>query len=187
MRALKKGLLFLLFVFFTTSTFAKEINYNSKKIKKGIKKVFKTKQFTIVENTHLVDSFVNGKYYTVNGENKILGYLYVGRVMSCNSEGCDLASNDEKSFSLENSNEYFDYFIIVNLKKSVELVKIFNYQATHGHAVCSKWWLKQFRGYDGTSKLNIGKDVDAVSGATISTNALSNDIYKIVNFIKKEY
>jgi hypothetical protein len=58
----------------------------------------------------------------------------------------------------------------------VELVKIFNYAATHGHEVSAKGWLKQFAGYNGSDTLQVGKNVDAISGATISVYGITLDV-----------
>ena len=53
------------------------------------------------------------------------------------------------------------------------------YRSTHGAAVCSKKWLKQFNGYSG-GKLELGKDIDSVSGATISATSLVKDVERCI-------
>lgn len=58
----------------------------------------------------------------------------------------------------------------------VELVKVFNYQATHGQEVSAKGWLKQFIGFDGRKPLTVGKNIDAISGATISAYGITLDV-----------
>jgi Na+-translocating ferredoxin:NAD+ oxidoreductase RnfG subunit len=57
-------------------------------------------------------------------------------------------------------------------------VKVFNYQATHGQEITAKSWLKQFIGYQGQKELKVNKDIDSISGATISTYAITEDINK---------
>ena len=39
------------------------------------------------------------------------------------------------------------YEVITDSKKTVQEVKVFNYQATHGQEVTVKSWLKQFIGH----------------------------------------
>ncbi len=40
----------------------------------------------------------------------------------------------------------------------------------------AKGWLKQFTGYDGSDTLEVGKNVDAISGATISVYGITLDV-----------
>ncbi len=91
-------------------------------------------------------------------------FIYTGRVIT--SRG---SSKNETA-------DYFDYFIIYNSKQAIEKVKIFNFQSSHGEAVTSAGWLKQFVGYNGQILLSAGKNIDAISGATISVNNLTFDI-----------
>lgn len=64
------------------------------------------------------------------------------------------------------------------LSKDAEVlqVKVFNYQATHGHEVSAPGWLRQFKGYRGEKTLRPGKEIDSISRATISVNAIKQDI-----------
>ncbi len=119
-------------------------------------------------------SSINGKYFAVSNflENSNVKYVYVGRVKSCRAGGCSI----DNSYSGNNLSEYFDYFILYNKSLSVELVRVYNYQATHGQEVTNKSWLKQFKNYDGSTELTVGKNIDAISGATISVNGLAADI-----------
>ena len=39
-----------------------------------------------------------------------------------------------------------------------------------------KGWLNQFIGYDGTKTLRVGKEIDSISGATISAYGITTDI-----------
>lgn len=112
-------------------------------------------------------TFIYGDYYVA--KTIVPFYVYVGRVNCCRAGGCDI-SNEKAGF------EYFDYAIFFDLKGLVTKVKVFDYQATHGQEVCAPGWLKQFRHYDGQDELSVGKTIDAISGATISAIALTNDI-----------
>ena len=72
-----------------------------------------------------------GKFYSVIGNTNVypVKYVYVGRVNTCRSGGCTI-KHDEKH---ETESEFFDYFIFFDSIATVQLVKIFNYEATHGH------------------------------------------------------
>lgn len=111
-----------------------------------------------------------GQFFMVeNSSNK--GYAYVGRVVSCRGGGCS-----HGQALADAAAEYFDYFILYDGDAKVLQVRVFNYQATHGHGITSRGWLRQFTGYNGSGKLDPGKNIDAISGATISVKAISSDI-----------
>ncbi|MCF8370090.1 MAG: FMN-binding protein [Bacteroidales bacterium] len=137
------------------------------------------KKSLVVENpfvdelrTERVD--LNGKFYSISTEinSDSKGYAYIGRVNSCRWGGC--SSSDEASCG--SVFEYFDYFILYDILGQVLAVRIYNYQATHGQEVTAKSWLKQFVGFNGEVALMPGKNVDAISGATISVNSISIEI-----------
>jgi len=125
---------------------------------------------------------IQGKFMILSGVNAMQKqYAYVGRVNSCRQGGC---SNPSINQSFENS-EYFDYLIVFDEKPSVKLVKVYNYQATHGQEISVKGWLKQFTGFDGNTQLSVGKSIDAISGATISVYAITNDIQEKTRLLKR--
>jgi len=72
--------------------------------------------------------------------------------------------------------EYFDYFILFDSLNRIITTRVYNYEATHGAEITAKGWLNQFNGFDGTKNLRIGKEVDSISGATISVFGLVADI-----------
>ena len=72
---------------------------------------------------------------------------------------------------------------INKLDKNIEIkrVEILTYNATYGHQITSKNWLKQFLGFNGKQTLKYGKDIQAISGATISAKSITEDIKETVN------
>jgi len=84
--------------------------------------------------------------------------------------------------------EYFDYMIAYAPDLSVMGLKILNYRSSHGAAICQKAWLGQFEGYSG-QKLTLGKDIDAIAGATISAGSMVKDMtrcYQLMFSMKEE-
>jgi len=79
------------------------------------------------------------------------------------------------STSAKGRYDYFDYSIIYAMDLSVMGVLVTTYRSSHGAGICSKGWLKQFRGYQG-EELFLGKDVDSISGATISATSMVEDM-----------
>jgi hypothetical protein len=120
---------------------------------------------------------LTGRFY-INTDaisSQTIKYLYIGRVSTCRSGGCK-----ETTYTNEpNAYEYFEYFMLFDSTGIVKKVKVFNYQATHGHEITAPSWLKQFIGYKGHAPLLPGKQIDAIAGATISVHAISDDIKKI--------
>lgn len=79
------------------------------------------------------------------------------------------------STSAKGRYDYFDYSIIYAMDLSVMGVLVTTYRSSHGAGISSKGWLKQFKGYRG-EELRLGKDVDSISGATISATSMLEDM-----------
>ncbi len=147
--------------------------------KEGIQHPEKLMELSIPDSLEKKYS-IDGKYFIIDPDDTIeYRSLYVGRVISCRAGGC---SRPGKS-SNENP-EYFDYYILFDKLKKIEAVRVYNYQATHGYEITAKGWLKQFYGYDGSGLLEVNKNIDAISGATISVNAITADIELQSKFLR---
>jgi hypothetical protein len=125
-----------------------------------------------------------GKFYSVshNSQTSAIKYVYIGRVKTCRAGGCSMNNASQNG---EQASEFFDYFMLLDSACIVRNVKIYNYQATHGQEVTAKSWLKQFIGYNGDRQLVVGKNVDAISGATISVDAAAIDIEHKTGLLKQ--
>lgn len=159
-------------------TFAQsDVNYKHKALIKALQKAG-IKDMSVVEEISVPDSVITvnqikGKYFLIK-ENNVsqYQYIYIGRVNSCRAGSCSISNEKPK----EGNSEYFDYYILFDQNKTVQTVKVFNYQATHGHEITAKGWLKQFIGHDGSESLQVDKNIDAISGATISVYAITLDV-----------
>jgi Na+-translocating ferredoxin:NAD+ oxidoreductase RnfG subunit len=78
--------------------------------------------------------------------------------------------------------DYFDYIVIFSPEKEVKGVSVIEYRSDHGAGICQKGWLKQFEGYQG-GNLQVGKNIDGVSGGTISANSIVSDIQRCHHLI----
>ncbi len=163
-----------------------EIDYTHKTLikaleKTGIADLSGMNELSWTDSTSLAQSFM-GKYFQFETEHKTpYKYLYVGRVNCCRAGGCSISPSEP----MDGGPEYFDYFILFDAKTTVQLVKVFNYQATHGQEITSKGWLKQFVGHDGTDPLQVDKNIDTISGATISVNAITKDVESKTELLKQ--
>lgn len=142
-----------------------------KKIDKTLSKLFKSNNFDLVSMAMEAPCFEGAIWLLVTQNGAAVAYVMVNRVESCRAGGCDA------SFEMnQQPNEFFDYFMVLSLKGEVLRVRIYNYQATRGHEVMSKGWLRQFSGVKPHQKLEVGNNIQAISGATISAKAITANI-----------
>jgi hypothetical protein len=161
------------------------IDYSPRLLHRELTTIFMSGDYSINEydgeDISSGSSLTSGKFFSIRnseGENII---AYIGRVNSCRAGGCSnpsLAGTDGES-------EYFDYFILFDSEKRVKLVRVFNYAATHGQEVAVKRWLDQFAGHDEAKPLRVGKEIDAISGATISVYAIVADVQEKTMLLNK--
>ena len=71
--------------------------------------------------------------------------------------------------------DYFDYSVIYSKDLRVMGILVTTYRSSHGAEICNKGWLKQFIGYRG-EEIRLGKEIDAISGATFSATSMVKDI-----------
>lgn len=139
---------------------------NCKLHKREVKEV--TKLFG--ETTEIISAF------TEKGSNSALEYLQPGDCLYRITE-----QEEIKGFLLSTSAkgryDYFDYSVIFSKEKIILKVMVTVYRSTHGAAICQKNWLGQFAGYKGGA-MELGSDIDAVSGGTISAKSIVKDIQR---------
>ena len=183
-----KTVLLGLFIVFGLPFGQDAINYGHTSIIKTLRKVTRMKNPQMIA-LKLLPSVerkeeTRGKYFSIvetNDENTQY-YLYIGRVNSCRAGGCSSSSGQP----IENPEyEYFDYFILFDDTATVRLVKVFNYEATHGQEITARGWLKQFSGYSDSKSLEVGKNIDAISGATVSVYAITLDVQDKTRLLRK--
>jgi len=173
-----KSVFIVAFLCTTSIVFCKgDINYNHKLVEKTLTKSCNLNNPELKElrvpDIIEEETTLMGKFFTIESENtdSNIAHVYIGRVNSCRAGGCSIPNTTPFGAS-----EYFDYMVCYNNKGEVSLVKVFNYQATHGYEVTAKGWLKQFIGYTTEKELEVGKNIDSISGATISVNGITEDI-----------
>ncbi|WP_372947033.1 FMN-binding protein [Mariniphaga sp.] len=142
---------------------------------KELNSQFGKDEFELVEKRLVNQPDTEEKFYLVEtpGQPGIKAYIHYGRVKTCRAGGCSLPGN---SASVDFDSEYFDYFILFNVDFSVETVKVYNYQASYGHEISARGWLKQFEGFQGNRTLEVGKNIDGITGATVSVIAITDDV-----------
>ena len=151
-----------------------DIEYQNKRIISSLKK-FGIEGFSQLEEISCnskIQPEVEGKFFRNKSEVSDVKYVFVGRVNSCRAGGCSISGNP----AVNAESEYFDYFIFFDSAKTVKLVEVYNYDATHGYEITSKGWLKQFIGLSDKDTIVVNKDIDGISGATVSVFAITGDV-----------
>ena len=153
-----------------------EIDYQNKRLISSLKKngISGFSQLEEISCNSYEQRELRGRFFKVPDNLQIseVKYVFVGRVNSCRTGGCSIPGHTPDN----PESEYFDYFIFFDSQKTVKLVEVYNYQATHGYEITAKGWLKQFAGFSEKDTLVVNKDIDGISGATISVFAITTDI-----------
>jgi Na+-translocating ferredoxin:NAD+ oxidoreductase RnfG subunit len=102
------------------------------------------------------------KLYELRREQEVLGYL--------------ISTKAKGRFDL------FDYSVIFSPSLEVEGIVVTEYRSTHGAGICNRRWLEQFRGYTG-GELRLGKEIDMISGATLSAGSMVKDVQRCYNLL----
>lgn len=103
----------------------------------------------------------DGSLCIVKKEGKAIGYVYISQTSG--------------------RTETFDYAVVFGTDLVTTKVKILEYRPPYGGAVASRFWLKQFTGKAIGYVFEYRRNVDAMSGATISATSIVQDI----NLVKR--
>ncbi len=132
-----------------------------KKVNKEIKNTFDTDLYTLTEvmiDPELAGSlssiFNNNNLFKIESENELLGYAYISKAFG--------------------KLDYFDYLVLMDKDLIVLKSKILVYREDYGGEIGSKRWLKQLVGKTKGDRLVYGDNIMAISGATISVQAMTN-------------
>ena len=71
------------------------------------------------------------------------------------------------------------FMVILNIDGDIINTNVVKYREAYGGEVGNKGWLQQFINFNNNSDYTIGKDIDGISGATISVKSMSKGMQKI--------
>jgi hypothetical protein len=182
---MKKGFTLIFGLLIVLAGFSQnEIDYQNKRLMNSLKKSGIAGFSQLEEINQILKDHpeIHGKFFKVlNGsEESDVKYIFVGRVNSCRAGGC----SNPVSSTVTLESEYFDYFMFFDSAKTVKMVEVYNYEATHGYEITAKGWLKQFAGFSGKDSLVVNKNIDGISGATISVYAITTDVQQKTKMLK---
>lgn len=102
-------------------------------------------------------------YYEGIKENETIGYAVI--------------TNASGKFS------YITFMVVVDPKGRIEMVEVLVYWELYGAEIRQNRFLQQFRGKTINDPLRLNSDIDAVTGATISSRAMTNGIKEILAYL----
>jgi len=76
--------------------------------------------------------------------------------------------------------ETITYAVGINTDGSVKRVEILEYKESYGYEVAEAKWLQQFVGKTQSAPLKLGKDIDNIAGATLSSKHLSDGVKRVL-------
>lgn len=76
------------------------------------------------------------------------------------------------------------FIVIFDMNGKILCSEIIKYREPYGGAVQSKEWNSQFKGKDEHSEFIVGKDINSISGATISVNSVTKGVKKLTLLVK---
>ena len=71
------------------------------------------------------------------------------------------------------------FMVILGINGNIINTTIIKYREAYGGEIQNLGWLAQFNNRNNQSSYIVGKDIDGISGATISVNSVSKGIHKI--------
>jgi Na+-translocating ferredoxin:NAD+ oxidoreductase RnfG subunit len=77
------------------------------------------------------------------------------------------------------------FLVIFDLTGKINSSRIVKYREQYGGGVKSEDWNEQFKGKDSKSGYKVGKDISAISGATISATSVTRGIRKLTLLFDK--
>lgn len=83
----------------------------------------------------------------------------------------------------------FDFLVILSPELEIEKAKILIYREQHGRQIGATRWLNQFKGMTVKDRPQLGKEVDGISGATISAKGMTkavNDLLVALSSLKEK-
>jgi len=140
-----------------------------KRMDKELKKqlgsaMFKRESITF-ENNDLSFTLENDQLYKISLEKSVKGFVLVEEAMG--------------------RYHSFKFMVFVNSKLEVQAVYVLQYDEDYGSEITSKKWLEQFKGFNPQSKFEYKQNIDAISGATISSKSITLGIKNVLQKFKE--
>lgn len=135
-----------------------------KKATKLIEKTYAVDDIQLKHNEFQTNSVV-GDFYKIIDSNQLLGYAFIGTAPS--------------------KTDTFEYLVVFDSSLVIKKVNVLVYREDYGGEIGSNRWLRQFVGKARSTDLAVGKNIAAISGATISVYSMTNAVNQLLNEMNK--
>lgn len=115
-------------------------------------------------HNHTVNHSTNLEIRRINGQRGLVGYCADAQVVSRSGP--------------------FKIRVLLDRRGRIKLATVTSYPGTRGRKVRSPRFTTQFTGKGPSDPITLGQDIDAMSGATISSRVMTEGIREIVTLIK---
>ena len=130
----------------------------------------------LIEKTYAVDDIqleykefqtnsVVGDFYKIFDSDLLLCYAFIGTAPS--------------------KTDTFEYLVVFDSSLVIKKVNVLVYREDYGGEIGSNRWLRQFVGKARSTDLAVGKNIAAISGATISVYSMTNAVNQLLNEMNK--
>ena len=127
---------------------------NKKKVDKVLDKIWEE---TSVEVNPINSNYaLRGDYYELKSNEETFAYMVIDKAKSKVDE--------------------FTYMVLFNTDASIQQVSVLQYRENYGGEIASKRFLKQYIGKTAGNQMEYLKDIDGISGATISVRSINRGV-----------
>lgn len=122
-----------------------------------------------VQQEEITKLEIGNNLYKIKSTAGTIGYIYV-----------------DQAPSMKN---VFDYAVVFTPELEIKNTKVLIYREQHGRQIGAKRWLQQFFNMDTSDRPVLGKDVDGITGATISATSMTraiHDLLKDIDYLKSQ-
>lgn len=132
------------------------------KIDKALTSVYETEaiSYHTVGLNESTKANLSTNLYKVFASDQFKGYVYVAQAPSMKN--------------------VFDYLVIFNSNLEIEKAKVLIYREQHGRQIGATRWLSQFDGMNSEDRPTLGKEIDGISGATISCKSMTKAVNELL-------
>lgn len=154
-------------------------SFQDKVLTKHLKKEFNVVDYNPILLDRQVDlgNSVFDKYSIESEELEDELYVWMGSVFTCDLGGCTASKKIEQE--ARTSSEYFEILLTTDNNNVISSLKVTNYFSDYGYEITANSYTKKYVGKSVCHFSTKDSEVDMISGATISCNALQDAIMGI--------
>ena len=149
-----------------------------KTILRKLNKHYKPNSFTIQFNEELTknsDSTLYIPYYDIRNDNgEWLNYFVFKTTNACQFGGC-IGETKIQNLIEPVMYDKIHYFVLLDSSFHIQNIQVIEHESEWGVEISARHWLKQFFGKR-PGKFELNQNIDGISGATVSVEAIINDL-----------